>query len=284
MDAIHLASGSEVKPRRAWLAALLSLLVPGLGQLYAGRPKRALAIYLGNVGIIAGFMATGLLKVFAGLIAFVLAFLAFYLWSIWDAARIAHRGRDYVLQPFNRWYWYLAAWLIVSFLIAPQLLAHSPVRSFRIPSRSMEPAILIGDHVYADMRHYRSAKPARGDLAIFPPPENPALQVIKRVIGLAGEEIEIRDKAVFLNGQPLDDPWGHHDDPTTYPPATGVLRVRDNFGPLRIPPGTVFVLGDDRDNSYDSRFYGPVPAASLQGRLLYVYWARDKSRIGTSLK
>jgi len=263
----------------------LSLFVPGLGQLYSGRPKRALTIYFSGVLVIFIFLMSGLLRIFAGLIALVLAVVMFSVWVVWDAIRIARRSGDYSPRWFNRWYWYLAAWLLAS-LVAPRLLALSPVRTFWIPSGSMEPALLLGDHLCADLAHYRSAKPVRGDIALLHSPENPTLLVTERVIGLAGEVIEIRNKSVFLDGRPFRDPWGQHTDARVYPASgpSSPLGLRDNFGPLRIPTGMVFVLGDNRDNSYDSRFYGPVPTASLTGRPLYLYWSHDKSRIGRAIK
>ena len=277
--------------RRPWLAALLTLLESGLGHLYAGEPRRGLAIYLGNLLLIAGFFVSGLVKAFAGLIAFFITILLYLVWTIWDAARVARPKQDYALRPFNRWYVYLAVALAVKLLVSPGLLAGvfalSPGRSFEVPSASMAPGLIVGDHVYADLTAYRSSRPARGDLVVFAAPENPKVIVMKRVIGLEGEVIELRDKQVLLDGRPLADPWGRHTDPKVHhriPMKPEGSDTRDNFGPLRIPAGTVFLLGDARDNSYDSRFFGPVPLSSLRGRLLYVYWSPDRSRIGKSLR
>jgi signal peptidase I len=242
-----------------------------------------MALYLFGPVLLAGFAASGALRQFIGLVCLLFAFLAFTAWMVWDAARLVRRTGDYPLRRYNRWYVYVGAWLLSAFLIAPRLLALSPVRSFWIPSASMEPTLLVGDHLVADLRYYRSARPARGDIALMSSPENPAVLVTERLIGLAGEEIEIRDKKIFLNGRPLPDPWGRHGDSRVYP-ASSPLGRRDNFGPLKIPAGMLFVLGDNRDYSYDSRFYGLVPAASLKGRALYLYWARDKSRIGRPLR
>ena len=110
---------ARVKPRPPWLAAALSLVVPGLGQLYGGKPYRALAIYLCGIGLIILFMASGLLKVFAGLIAFILAFLAFFRGQSGTRSKSPVRA-TIMSSKFNRWYWYLAVWLSVGFLIAPQ--------------------------------------------------------------------------------------------------------------------------------------------------------------------
>jgi signal peptidase I len=272
-----------VKPRRPWIAAVLTLFVPGLGQVYGGEPKRGLAVYLGYLVCFTLFLLSGAPKVFFALIAFLVVFMLFLIWAIWDAIGVAHRNRDYVLKPFNRWYTYIAIVVAVNVLIAPRLIALSPVRSFRIISESMEPALLVGDHVYADDTYYRSAKPARGHLVVFTTSDDP-YQRVARVIGLEEEQIEIRDKAVYLDRRRIRDSWGHHSDPNSYSRADPLMGQRDNLALMRIPVGTVFVLADNRDNSNDSRFFGPVPLSALEGRLIYVYWAADKSRIGKSLR
>lgn len=278
------------KPRNPWIAALLSLLLPGLGQLYDGEPWRGLAVYLGSLSVVAVPLWVGLPKTFLGLIVFILIFLFYWLWMLWDAARIARRNRDYVLKPFNRWYLYLAVLLVINIsaskLVVPQLLALSAVKSYKIPSGSMEPAVRMGDHLYADMTYYRSARPARGDLVIFVSPDDPRIELLKRVIGLPGERIEIRDKVVYVNGQRLEDPWGHYSKSQLPFGASSSpeLRKLDNLAVATIGGDQVFLIGDNRDNSYDSRFYGPVPISNLKGRVLYVYWSPDRSRIGMPLR
>jgi signal peptidase I len=98
-----------------------------------------------------------------------------------------------------------------------------------------------------------------------------------RVIAIEGETVEIKNKQVFIDGQPLQESYKVHED-------SAMDNSRDNFGPLRIPAGHCFVLGDNRDNSNDSRFWGALPLANVKGQALYVYWAKDKKRIGLTLK
>ena len=264
---------------------MLALILSGLGQLYAGEPRRALAVYLGSVALLLGALFSVLPKTFPGLIVFVLAELSYRLWSMWDSARIARRKQDYVLAPFNRWYWYLAAVLVMNFLIGPRFDALSPLDTVKVASRSMEPAVLQGDHLCTDVTFYRSSRPSRGDLVLFVSPEDPKTQLLKRVIGLPGERIEIRDKVIYVDGRRLEDPWGHHGNQSK-PGALSFpdLRNLNDLAAVEIPGDRVFLIGDDRDNSYDSRFYGPVPISSLRGRPLYVYWSPDRSRIGASLR
>ncbi len=276
-------------PRRPWLAAALTLLVPGLGQLYAGEVRRAGAVWLGYYGLLAGLLVFKVPGTFPGLIVFLLAVLSCFLWVARDAFRLTGRSRSaaYVLQPFNRWYLYLAI-TVASNLLASQILVFSPVRAFRLASASMAPSILEGDRVYADLSRYRgSTPPARGDVVLYQRDDRPEVLVVARVIGLEGERIEVRDKKVIIDGRPLADPWAYHNDSFTYPVnalSPGPLRQRDQYPALTIPSGSVFLMGDSRDNSYDSRFLGPVPLSALRGRLLYVYWSADWSRIGRSLR
>jgi signal peptidase I len=284
MDSRGTRSKMNDNPRRPWIAAVLTLFVPGLGQLYAGEPRRALVVYLGNVSLLIGLLVSGVPRTFVGLIVFILMLLLFLIWAIWDAIHIARLKTDYALRAYNRWYLYIAV-ILVATLLSPRLIALlSPIRAFRIPGGSMEPAVLMGDHIYADITYYRSAKPARGDLVVFTSPDDPERIKIGRIIGLEGEQIETREKMVYVNGQQLADPWGHYLNSGGYLSALSPRLARgNNFGPQEIPLGTVFVLADDRDNSIDSRSFGPVPLSSLRGRLLYIYWATDKSRIGTHL-
>jgi signal peptidase I len=150
----------------------------------------------------------------------------------------------------------------------------------------MEPAIQVDDRLVADMRVWNRREPQRGDLVIHRGPGRAESFLLRRVIGLPGESIEIRDKRVYVNGEPIEEPWATYSDPRTYsdsrfsPPQ---VRTRDQYGPLVVPDGSLFLLGDNRDNSYDSRFQGPIDRSLLIGRPLYIYWSRDRERIGRSL-
>lgn len=150
----------------------------------------------------------------------------------------------------------------------------------------MEPAIRVGDRLMADMRAWNRREPRRGDLVIYRVPGRAETFNLTRVVGLPGESIEIRDKQVHVDGEPIEDPWATHSDSRTYPDSPlypPMVRARDQFGPLVVPEGELFLLGDNRDNSNDSRFRGPIDRSLLVGRPLYVYWSPDRDRIGRSL-
>jgi signal peptidase I len=165
------------------------------------------------------------------------------------------------------------------------------VQAFKIPTGSMETNLLIGDHLLVNKLVYSpSAGPwedralakkpiQRRHVVIFKYPEDPNRDFIKRVIGLPGETVEIKDKVVYINGTPLDEPYAHflepplpHDDPEYG------LRSGDNYGPKVVPEGELFVMGDNRDNSADSRYWGFLPRDQVKGRALLVYWSYEASK------
>ena len=164
------------------------------------------------------------------------------------------------------------------------------VQAFQVPTGSMENTVLVGDHllvnkfIYAPhggnalerLLPYRA--PRRGDVFVFKFPENPDRDFIKRVIALPGDKVEEKDKTVSVNGSPFPDTHTFHFDPHTFssdPSEQEGRRKRDNFGPVEIPPGHFWAMGDNRDNSYDSRYWGPVPDGNIKGRALLVYWSYE---------
>lgn len=156
-----------------------------------------------------------------------------------------------------------------------------------IPSGSMETTLLVGDHLFVNRAIYGAAAtgverallplraPRRGDIVVFRSPQDPTVDVVKRLIGLPGDTVAIVEKHLFVNGARVDDgAYARHVDPAVLRPGTGAGDPRrDNFGPYRVPEGHYFCLGDNRDNSYDSRFWGPLPARYLKGRASIVYWS-----------
>jgi signal peptidase I len=160
-------------------------------------------------------------------------------------------------------------------------------QGFEVPSASMEKNVLTGDRllvnkfVFAPGRGLLAAvlpeRPIRrGDVLVFRYPEDPRRDFIKRVVALPGETVEIHDKRVSVDGRPLVEPYAFHADDAVWPDDPSVAethRRRDQMSPRRVPDGAYFVLGDNRDDSGDSRYWGPVPAGNVLGRALFVYWS-----------
>lgn len=167
------------------------------------------------------------------------------------------------------------------------------VQAFKIPSGSMEENLLVGDHILVNKFVYgpaptgleRALLPVRsvrrGDVVVFKSPEDPTRDFIKRCVALPGDRVEIIDKKLFINGEPIDEElYTFHTDDRVYPDSRFYppqIRFRDNYGPEIIPEGNYFCLGDNRDFSNDSRFWGPVPADMVKGRALLIYWSYETS-------
>ncbi len=161
------------------------------------------------------------------------------------------------------------------------------VQAFKIPSESMLETLQIGDRILVNKFLYGIKEPftgsvvipvkspRRGDVVVFIYPEDPTKDYIKRVIGLPGEKLEIMDKKVYINGKPLNEPYVRFADRIIIPKG---VQPRDNFGPVTVPEGQLFVMGDNRDHSYDSRYWGFVDIEKVRGKAFVIYWSWDSGR------
>ena len=161
---------------------------------------------------------------------------------------------------------------IVIALVIALVIRALIVQAFRIPSGSMIPTLLVGDHILVEKITYRFREPKRGEIIVFKFPLNRSKDYIKRVIGLPGDKIEVINKIVYVNGKKLDEPYAIHTDPNIIPAA---VSPRDNYGPVVVPKGFFFVMGDNRDNSFDSRFWGFVPEKDIIGKAFIIYFSCD---------
>ncbi len=160
-------------------------------------------------------------------------------------------------------------------------------QAFKIPTGSMEDNLKVGDHIIVNKFIYGpvplpwlTAFPLReikrGDIIVFRYPLQPETDYVKRVIGLPGDTLMVRDKNVYINGRKLDEPYTIHEDPVVYPAQQALpepYRSRDQYGPYTVPEGHYFAMGDNRDRSSDSRFWGTVPRSMIKGRAFMVYWS-----------
>ena len=178
--------------------------------------------------------------------------------------------------------------IVVAFAIA-LVIRTFVIQAFKIPSGSMIPTLQIGDHIlvnkfllgtpvdvpFTNIHLFRMPglrNPQRGDIIVFKYPEDPTRDFIKRVIGIEGDVIESKDKTLSVNGRKLVESYTQHVDSSVKP---GGLDRRDNFGPVTVPKDSVFVMGDNRDQSYDSRFWGFVDLPRIKGKAIIIYWSWD---------
>jgi len=174
--------------------------------------------------------------------------------------------------------------IIIAILIAI-VVRTFVVQAFKIPSRSMVPTLLVGDHILVNKFIYGVkvpflrktiipiTNPQRGDIVVFIYPNDRSKDYIKRVIGVSGDKIEIKNKIIFINGKQYSDAYGIYSDNVIYP---GSMQPRDNFGPVTVPPESLFVMGDNRDESADSRFWGFVDLKDVEGKAFIIYWSWNR--------
>jgi signal peptidase I len=165
------------------------------------------------------------------------------------------------------------------------------VQAFKIPTGSMEYNLLIGDHLLVNKfifaptplsigKAILPVRPIRrDDIVVFKYPDQPDRDLIKRVIGLPGETVELRNKKVYIDGKPIDEPFVHF----LTPPSSDLQEVtssdvRENYGPVTVPADQYFVMGDNRDNSEDSRYWGFLPRNNVKGKALVIYWSYESGR------
>ena len=161
-------------------------------------------------------------------------------------------------------------------------------QAFKIPTGSMEPNLLVGDHPIVNKMIFspavtgleRALMPGRdvrrGDVMVFKYPEEPERDFIKRVIGLPGDRLELRRKTIYINGEPLTESYAHFTEPPSQ--SAGVTSdLREFYGPVTVPAGQYFMMGDNRDNSQDSRYWGFLPAHYVKGRALFIYFSFEEN-------
>ena len=299
------------KRRRWWLAGLLSFLVPGLGQVYNGQETKGLffcVVYFVWGGFLISLvyyllklpitpMDIGVICLLA-LISLILLILI-----IFESIRTARRiSSDYTLKRYNRWYIYLLVILImflVNYSVETVFIKDRVIKAYKIPAGAMMPTLLIGDHFVCDLSYYRSHNPERGDIVAFKYPVDESKDFVKRIIGIPGDTIQIVNDDVYINNEKLELKFigkcslEHGIGADIYQETLGNVsyqildqnkRYRD-FGPVTVPEGEYFVMGDNRDYSSDSRHWGMVKRHQIYGKPAFIYFPWERfSRIGEILQ
>ena len=161
-------------------------------------------------------------------------------------------------------------------------------QNFKIPSGSMEDTLLVGDYLFASKFAYGTKipfthktvlpleEPEVGDIIVFESPVEPSKDLIKRCVAVGGQTVEVRDKQLYVDGKLQEMPThGKHIDSREFPPD---ISTRDNMRPVTVPDGMLFMMGDNRDDSHDSRFWGFMPVENIKGKALFIYWSWDTSQ------
>ena len=290
--------------RRPLIAMAISMMMPGLGQVYNGEMTKGVFLFSIFAFVVPFFSYVAAEGPSSWLVVFallgVISALAVYIYCIRDAYVSARRiGGEYRLQAFNRPHVYLALLFVGYFVVLGQLsdyVTRDLIQAYRVPSNSMVPSILPGDHLLADKRinYPGGQKVQRGDAVIFVYPNDRTTIYIKRVIGLPGDRVEIQGDEVLINGRSIRGDEVHdlgsdelnqmlpdrvaymeHGDRGDYIVLWKGARQPTSLS-LSVPNGHVFLLGDNRDESYDSRDFGPVGLTDLIGTAKQVWFSMSQ--------
>ena len=279
--------------RSLWLAAALSIVSVGLGHMYSGKLKRGILIAVFSLILGNLVYATILFWDFSPLnillpITIALGFWALLVIDAWRTAR--NQSEEFECRSYNGIWHYLLYFLIFFVITWFGLPVIGRYQSFKMPAASMENTLFSGEMFMARLTSNETNMPSRGEILIFLFPVDGTTKFLKRCIGVPGDTIEILDKQLFVNGDPASDPptvkyidTKVNGQQLIQPRRPGGLDSRDNFGPYVVPINYYFMMGDSRDNSFDSRYWGPVHKESIIARPHRIYYSKNWKRIGLRL-
>ena len=277
-----LSSQRTLRPLLAFLYAVFGM---GFGLLYVGELRWATLTVVSLFAVVAVAGWSGLMTEYvAGLWAVWIICIGIFVASVIFPVIIAIRNRHRPAKAYNRWWVYLLWLLTLYALVIPVRTDRAELFRydlFRAPTVAMSPTIQKDDFFTVDSWWYHSHAPARGEIVVFTLGDGSGTHYVKRIVGVAGDHIEIRDSTLIRNGRPVSEPYLHSVD--------GDHHSGRNFGPVAVGENQVFVLGDFRDNSKDSRHWGVIPVSQVEGRAQFVWLSFSDghfqgSRIGADLR
>ncbi len=253
--------------RKLWVAILFSILAPGLGQIYCGHLIRGI-IFLGILTLLSfGKSFIFLLAMqqssnpYVIIVIVCIMIILVYILAMVDAILLARKYRGgSISKSYNKWYIYLAVFILAFFVIRPIIVHDYIAKSYIMPSEGMAPTICNGNGILVDNFLYNSNKACRGDIVVIKNPDDKKIKLVKRIIGLPGEIIEIDHKHVYINDRLLHEPYVVH----KYP-------LHDRFPPTYVPKDSFFVMGDNRDFNLDSRAWGFVSKDLIEGKVKVIH-------------
>ena len=284
--------------RKPYLALLLSILTPGLGHIYCRKPLKGILLYCCATLYFPFVFLMGIVPekgtfYYCSFLAVVLFSAMVMLYAIVDVFFLARRQPDGMHPGQLNRLWVYSLILLVGLATAygfPVIIKSKHVQAFKIPSSAMLPNVLIGDYLFSDKALYKKRLPRRGEIVVFIYPKDRRKYFIKRVIGLPGDQVEVRGEEVILNGRSLvHGPKSMAEFNGTKGRIKGVVvtetlgnstysilftesqKSKDHSGPFLVPEGHCFVLGDNRFNSFDSRNFGTIPLDDVLARADFIY-------------
>mgnify|MGYP000957623452 CR=1 FL=1 len=257
-------------------AIFLSVLVPGLGHIANGHWARGICLSLLFTTIYYAQAYFGTIYRRAGLFLCAIISVASLLYIIIDSCLISIKRPQLEKKWYMKWYGIVSIIILATILFLYIDTLHFVPRNYRVASNSMSDTLFIADHILIDLTAYDSHLPGYDDIIVFILPDDESRWFIKRVIGKPGDTVCIENKQVFVNGQKRIEDYTIFTD-------TKLQKRRDTMPSMTIPSDTYFVLGDNRDESYDSRFFGPIAKEKIIGKARIIIWSDTWSRIGKTL-
>ena len=279
------------KPRNGFIAFLLSLLLPGLGQVYNGQLKKAVLFFCLLLLFPLLFAVIHGTTFFYGLLSLLVIEFALRIYIIIDGVNNAKRQKEYILKPYNTWYYHLLIAVgMLTVLMVFDTRTILGTQTFKIPTPSNNPTFQLGDWLVANMRAYKNNEPDYGDIVVFSRPDGQTYTF--RVVGRPNDKIELVDNIVSINGKPSiarfikettndeipvvefeeELPNGHKH--LIYKYKQPYDSTKTNIKNIVVPSDSYYLLGDNRDNAADSRYEGFVSKDRIKGRIIYSYWGR----------
>lgn len=285
------ATTITTKPRKGFIAFGLSLLIPGLGQVYNGQPKKAI-LFFGLLMLIPWlFSLTHATTFFYGLMTLFMVEIALRIYIIIDGVKHARRQKDYVLKSYNTWYAHLfIAVCMMTILLIYDVKTVLGIQTFKLPAHSNSPTLQFGDWIVADMKAYKNNEPDYGDIVAYSEP-NGQFRIF-RVVGRPNDSIELVDNIVSVNGKLSKATFIketiHEDVPVVeleeelpnghkhliYKVKVPFDSTKTNIKNIVVPSYSYYLLGDNRDYAADSRYGGFIHKDSIKGRIVCSYWGQ----------
>jgi signal peptidase I len=284
----HAQKVTDIESSKPWLAAFLSYLFPGIGQFYNRQ------VIKGIIFVVAGIVALILETLFIPLSIFDLLVRLVGIKDAFDSREALSGRSDRFRRQKRAILLFIVVMLSLRAIPFPDIIKAQAIKAYKTPSNSMYPTLWIGDHfLIGKLKSFRTSL-KRGDIVVFPHPVNPEKSFVKRVIALGGDKVQIINGELYINDQLISaTPTGvPEDDDQPYSKATGPPTIYEerigdasylvqylpdksaiNAGPWLVPEDGVFVMGDNRNNSQDSRSFGPVPRNSIEGKGIKIYWS-----------
>lgn len=265
-----------IKKRNPIWAGILSVASMGLGHMYAGDLKKGIMIVAFILILILVAGVFGFLSTAYGIAIFVAVMFSIFIYSIISSVGLARKNKEYTLESYNKWYWYIVFFASVSIIFNALLVYRGEIlgyHTYSIPTRSMVPTLKINDYITVNTRY---SKFTVGDVIVFSLPINKNIPYVKRIVAVGGDTISIKDGVIIRNGKPE--------------PLLQVSKERRKakysimMDEKKIPATEFFVLGDWRDKSADSRMWGTVPRKMIIGKVTYIWLSTDLKRIGMAVK